>query len=296
MDLYYKQELTVGAFVLAALVVFIGGLMWLTGKSFTSRGRVTVPIQFQAVGGLTGGDPVQISGVTVGRVSDIQLEEVGRVTVRLELDRRLRPRRDATAAIRSLDFLGAKYVAYSPGEAEEFLPDDAFIVGVEEGELASSAVKLTEEAATVLHRSQELFSDSMLGQVRRTLAAAERTLDVVARLGSGPMVGSATETLASLQGAARALDSTLSNPAINESLSQMDEIAEGVREMTDGLAAVTQNLASMIQLMQSPEGSLGKVLTDTTLYTDMHDVLVSMRLLLDDIRERPGRYVHITVF
>jgi phospholipid/cholesterol/gamma-HCH transport system substrate-binding protein len=66
--------------------------------------------------------------------------------------------------------------------------------------------------------------------------------------------------------------------------------------MTDGLAAVTQNLASMIQLMQSPEGSLGKVLTDTTLYTDMHDVLVSMRLLLDDIRERPGRYVHITVF
>jgi hypothetical protein len=25
-------------------------------------------------------------------------------------------------------------------------------------------------------------------------------------------------------------------------------------------------------------------------------VLVSMRLLLDDIRERPGRYVHISVF
>jgi len=296
MDLYYKQELTVGAFVLAALAVFVGGLMWLTGQSFTSRGRVTVPIQFQAAGGLTTGDPVQISGVTVGRVSDIRLEEVGRVSVRLELDQRLRPRRDATAEIRSLDFLGAKYVAYSPGEAEEFLPDDAVIAGVSEGELASSAVKLTEEAATVLHRSQELFSDSMLGQVRRTLAAAERTLDVVARVGSGPMVTSATETLASLQGAAQALDSTLSNPAISESLSQMDEIAEGVREMTDGLAAVTQNLASMIQLMQSPEGSLGKALTDTTLYTDMHDVLVSMRLLLDDIRERPGRYVHITVF
>ena len=296
MDLYYKQELTVGAFVLAALVVFIGGLMWLTGQSFTSRGRTLVPIQFQTVGGLTTGDPVQISGVTVGRVSNMDLVEVGRVMVRLELDRRLRPRRDASAEIRSLDFLGAKYVAYSPGEAEEFLPEDAVIVGVEESELASNAVKLTEEAATVLHRSQELFSDSMLGQVRRTLAAAERTLDVVTRLGSGPMVGSATETLASLQGAARALDSTLSNPAINESLSQMDEIAEGVREMTDGLAAVTQNLASMLQLMQSPEGSLGKALTDTTLYADMHEVLASMRLLLDDIRERPGRYVHITVF
>ena len=48
--------------------------------------------------------------------------------------------------------------------------------------------------------------------------------------------------------------------------------------------------------MRSPDGSIGKALTDTTLHTDVHDLLVSMRLLLDDIRERPGRYVNVTVF
>ncbi len=296
MDLYYKQELTVGALVLVALAIFIGGLMWLTGKSFTSRGKSIVSVQFGVVSGLTEGDPVQISGVNVGRVSRVRLEEVGRAIVQLEVDGRFRPRVDAQAQIRSLDFLGAKYVSYSPGEADEPLPGNAVIIGVEETELASSAAQLAEEAGEVLRRSQSLLSDSMAVQVQRTLAAAERALNVMSRVGSGPMVESATETLVSLQGTARSLDSLLGNPALNESISQLDEIAESVQEMTDGLAAVTQNLATMLELMQSPDGSIGRALTDTTLHTDVHEVLVSLRLLLDDIRARPGRYVNVTVF
>jgi len=296
MDLYYKQELTVGALVLVALAVFLGGLLWLTGKSFTSRGRASVDVQFGVISGLTAGDPVQISGVNVGRVFKIELQEVGRAIVSLEVSGRFRPRIDAQAEIGALSFLGDKYVSYMPGESEEFLPDDAIIVGTDETELASSAAQLAEEAGEVLRRSQNLLSDSMTIQVQQTLAAAERALDVVARVGSGPVVETATQTLVSLQGAARSLDSLLGNPALNESVSQLDEIAESVQEMTDGLAAVTQNLAMMLELMQSPDGSIGRALTDTTLHTDVHELLVSMRLLLDDIRERPGRYVNVTVF
>ena len=296
MDLYYKQELTVGALVLAAIIVFVLGLMWLTGQSLTTRGRVMVPVEFTGVAGLTIGDPVQISGVSVGRVAKVVLHDVGHVQVDLEVDGSVRPRVDATAEIRSLDFLGAKYVSYSPGTAEEFLPEDAIVTGREETELAAGAVELADEAKRVLQRSRELLSPELADQVRQTLAATGRAMDVVARVGSGPMAESAASSLASLESAAKALDSTLSNPAINESLSQMDEIAEGVREMTDGLAAVAQNLAMMIELMQSPDGSVGRALTDTTLHTDMHGVLESLRLLLDDVRERPGRYVNVTVF
>lgn len=296
MDLYYKQELTVGALVLVALAVFLGGLLWLTGQTFTSRGRTTVAVQFGVISGLTAGDPVQISGVNVGRVSSVELQEVGRAIVYLDVSGRFRPRIDAQAQIGSLGFLGDKYVAYTPGDAEELLPDDAVILGSDETELASSAAQLAEEAGEVLRRSQNLLSDSMTTQVKQTLAAAERALDVVARVGSGPVVETATQTLVSLQGAARSLDSLLGNPSLNESISQLDEISESVQEMTDGLAAVTQNLAMMLELMQSPDGSIGRALNDTTLHTDVHELLVSMRLLLDDIRERPGRYVNVTVF
>jgi hypothetical protein len=29
---------------------------------------------------------------------------------------------------------------------------------------------------------------------------------------------------------------------------------------------------------------------------DMHETMVSLRMLLDDVRERPGRYVQVSVF
>lgn len=296
MDLYYKQEIKVGAVVIVALAILVVGMMWLTGQTLRRGGRVTVPVEFATVSGLTVGDPVQISGVSVGRVAHMQLEELGRVIVEIEVDRRVRPRTDASAEIRSLDFLGAKYVAYTPGDAEDFLERDGTIVGGREGELASSAMRLTDQAAVLLARGQELLSERTLTQVRATLEATERAMSVVARVGSGPLAADAGSTLSSLKGAAQALDSTLSNPSINESLSQLDEIAEGVREMTEGLAAVTQNLASMLELMRSPDGTVGKMLGDSTIHTDLHEVLVSLRMLLDDVRERPGRYVNVSVF
>lgn len=296
MDLYYKQELTVGALVLVALAIMIGGLMWLTGRSIGGRGRVAVSAQFETVSGLTVGDPVQISGVSVGRVADVELEDVGRVLVTLEVDNRVRPRVDARAEVRSLDLLGAKYVAYFPGSADDFLPDDGVVPGVEQKDLAQTAAELSDEAARTLIASQRLMSADLTDQIQRTMAATERAMDVVTRVGRGAMSDSVMTALGAVRGAARALDSTLASSDMQQSIAELDEIAEGVRELTQGLATVTRNLALMLELAQSPGGSLGKMLTDTTLHTDLHEVLVSLRLLLDDIRERPGRYVNVSVF
>ena len=76
----------------------------------------------------------------------------------------------------------------------------------------------------------------------------------------------------------------------------LHEITEGVKEMTEGLAAVTQQLAMLLEQMRSPEGTTGRLMTDSTLYVDMHETLVAIRKLLDDVRERPGRYVNVKVF
>jgi hypothetical protein len=170
------------------------------------------------------------------------------------------------------------------------------IAGVNESELSESAVALAEEATRTLLRAQDLMSSDMAGQVQATLAAAERALNVVSDVGEGPIVESVTSSLQSVKRAAASLDSIVSNPSIKESMNQLDEITEGVQEMTDGLAAVTQQLALMLEQMRSPEGTVGKMLTDSTLFFSMDSVLVSLRQLLDDIRERPGRYTNVTVF
>ena len=67
MDLHYKREVTVGAMVLAAIVLFVVGALWLGGKSLGGGDDLTTT-QFAQVGNLKEGSPVLISGVNKGKV------------------------------------------------------------------------------------------------------------------------------------------------------------------------------------------------------------------------------------
>ena len=66
MDLRYSREVIVGAIVTVAILVFIFGTMWLSGRSVSSDNLVR--IQFPNVSGLKRASPVRVSGVTVGKV------------------------------------------------------------------------------------------------------------------------------------------------------------------------------------------------------------------------------------
>src|SRR5437773_12148383 len=97
MELSYKEEVGVGALVVAGLIAFTIFMFWLTGRSITSKG-VPVPVEFKNVSGLKSGDPVRVSGVKKGRVAGVRLDSVGGVTVAVLLgpEPGARPHVDAT--------------------------------------------------------------------------------------------------------------------------------------------------------------------------------------------------------
>ncbi|HEX9581539.1 MAG TPA: MlaD family protein [Gemmatimonadales bacterium] len=296
MDLYYKQELKVGMMVIVAVGVFVIGLLWLSGQRIGPGATVTVPVRFSNVSGLRPGDVVQVSGVKVGQVANVVLEDVGSVMVFLEVNRANRPHTDAKALVSSLDFFGAKYVDYIPGNATELLREGQVITGQREVAITETASNLTGRAADALAGVQTLLSERTAEDIHRTLQAVERTLNVVARLGEGPTVGDLQATLKAVQRLAVRMDSTLAKPDIGKSLDQVDEIAQSMREMSEGLSTATTSLGSILQKIDRGQGVLGQALNDSTLHGDLHETLVSLRKLLDDVRERPGRYVNVKVF
>lgn len=296
MDLYYKQEVKVGVLVLLAVAVFAAGLMWLTGRSIGPSETVVVPVRFTNAGGLRPGDPVQISGVKVGRVASVVLEDVGNVMVYLEVNRANRPRADAQAIVASADFFGAKYVDYVPGSSSEFLQEGQEITGTREVAITESAAELTGRAADALAGVQSLLSERTAEDIHNALVALERALNVLTEVAAGPAARDARSTLRALNQLVTRLDSTLANPDLGKSLNQLDETVTSLREMSQGLATASGALGSILAKVDSGHGTLGRIVTDSTLHNDLHEVLRSLKLLLDDIRERPGRYVHVKVF
>jgi phospholipid/cholesterol/gamma-HCH transport system substrate-binding protein len=296
MDLTYKQELKVGALVMVGLAVFTLGLMWLSGKTIGPASTVIVPVRFTNVAGLRPGDPVQTSGVKVGRVANVVLEGVGNVMVYLEVDRARRPHVDAQAMVASADFFGAKFIDYIPGSAAEFLREGQVISGTREVPVTEAAANLTTRASDALQGVQTLLSQRTAEDIHRTLVAVERTLGVISKIGEGPTVAETQQTLQAVQRLAIRLDSTFAKPDLRKSLDQLDEVAQSLKEMTDGLSQATTALGSILGKIDRGEGVIGKAVNDSTLHGDLHEVLVSLRKLLDDMRERPGRYVNIKVF
>jgi phospholipid/cholesterol/gamma-HCH transport system substrate-binding protein len=297
MKFEQKQEVTVGFLVIIAVVIFVGGFTWLSGGSLFGGSQVTVSVRFTDVKGLSEGDPVKTSGFDVGRVGDVELDNVGRVIVELQLKTdEWRPRIDARAEVKSLDFLGTKFVDYNPGEADEFLTAEQFITGTREVDALEGAAGLADQAAAVLTGVQAFLNESVLREFMATLQATRGALETLTEIGQGRIVDEASAAMATMANAAERVDSLLANPALERSVNQLDEVTTSLQEMADGLAGTTEALSRILEGVERGEGFLGMALRDTALYHNTNEMLLALTRLLDDMRERPGRYFHLKVF
>lgn len=296
MDLYYEKELKVGVLVIVAVTVFTVGLLWLSGRTIGPQSTVVVPVRFTNVAGLTPGDPVRVSGVKVGQVANVVLEDVGNVMVYLEVRRANRPHTDAQAMVASADFFGEKYVDYVPGNAPEMLRDAQVITGTREVAVTEAAANLTTRAADAITGVQSLLSQRTADDIHNALVSLDRTLKVVTQIGEGPTVTEARATMSALQRLAVRLDSTVARRDLGKTLDQMDEMAQSLKKMADELKSSTTALGSILQKMDSGQGSLGRVVNDSTLHHELIETMRSLKLFLDNCRERPGSCVRVTVF
>lgn len=295
MDLTYKQEVGVGALVLAGLVVFVLGLFWFSGRSITHKG-VTAHVVFANVSGLKEGDPVMVSGVKVGRVANVGLERVGRVTVTLELSGEVRPKVDAAASIASLDFFGAKFVDYIPGSKDQFLPSSSVIVGTKSRDLTDIAAGVATRANELIGNATGLVSEQLATDIHNTLIATQRGMTALSDATQGPLVHQSTETLASLQRVMARLDTLLGNANVKQAGLRVDTLTANLQQLSSQLSQSTASLNQLMGKINRGEGTLGKLATDTLMYGDIHKTLDALTNLLNDLRERPGRYLTVKVF
>ena len=290
MDLTYKQEIGVGALVLMGLAVFTVGLFWLTGRSIKSTG-VKAEVVFSNVSGLKQGDPVMVSGVKKGRVQSVKLERVGRVDVVLELASDVKPRVDASASVGSTDFFGARFVDFSPGDDQKpFLQDGHAIVGTTPPALMDVATGVATRANELIGNASGIVNQQLAEDIHNTLVATQRGLNVLTEAGSGPMIRQATATLSSVERVMAHIDTILGNGK------RIDSLGSNITDLTNQLSQATASLNGLLAKVNKGEGTLGRLASDSTLYNDLHKTLNALTDLLTDLKERPGRYVHVKVF
>ncbi len=122
-----RLEITVGVFVLigAACLIYlslvlgsVGGLGW---------GAYSIYAEFDSVEGLTSGASVEIAGVPVGRVGDIELVgETARVEIQLKKSVQIDV--DTVCSVRTKGIIGEKFLRLEPGGADEMIKPGGRII------------------------------------------------------------------------------------------------------------------------------------------------------------------------
>jgi phospholipid/cholesterol/gamma-HCH transport system substrate-binding protein len=300
MDVSYKREATVGGLVILAIVLFIVGSAWLSGRSVVADEDEFWKIQFRSAGNLKASSVVRISGVPVGKVERVRLVDVGQVLVMVTLPDGIVPRVDASAQIVAVGFVGDAAIEFNPGDAPQRLSRDQVIIGSQAEGLSDLAQSLGDRADSVLLGAQQIVNKrtadelyETLTALQGTLAAAERTMRVYGDPNKGP-TAQLTKSLASLERLTSSLDSTLASPALARTLNRADTLTGNLADMTAQLTSTGARLDTLLLNVNQGRGSLGKFATDTGFYTDLRQLSQSMKEVLDELKKHPGK-IPVTV-
>ena len=123
-------ELMVGGFMVMGIVALVLMALRVSGLSMDAAGETyTIKARFENLGGLTDRAKVSLAGVTIGRVTNITLDqEWYAAVVEMEIDKSMDTLPiDTSASILTAGLLGEKYLGLSVGAEIDYMQDGDWV-------------------------------------------------------------------------------------------------------------------------------------------------------------------------
>ncbi|MTB53089.1 MlaD family protein [Lewinella sp. W8] len=323
-----RYEVKIGILAIVAIALSFWGYKYIEGSNLLSRSHIYYA-NYDNVAGLTIGTPVQISGVTVGAVNDIQLDQQSRlVKVSMDVNRSVNVPKGTVASLATISLLGEKAIeleyenpCFGNGDCAE--PGSLLIgnsksilasfTGGDDGENPLDGLK-AEIGSTLDSLEYMLFSkesDNPIARSSQDLAATMENLKFsTARLqrimdANAGEINATMENLEALTGTLASKQESIAGIIDNAeeltgSLSEVDldktmaEVNASITQLRGTLQEADQALSGVSGIMsdvQSGKGTLGKLLQDDAIYDRLNRASMAADTLLTDLQERPYRYI-----
>lgn len=216
-------------------LLFAGWLTVTLGNITLGADRVAYTARFDDVTGLLVNDNVKVSGVTVGKVHSITVDDGGAALVTFTVDDSVDVPEDSTIEVRWRDAFGLRFLYVNPGESDVLAAvDDA---GVDFG---NDQTKAPTSIGTFLHRITpfvKALDPSLQNEVLRafqsSIVGREAEIRELVRDGAD-----LTQALASRD---TEIGRTLDNASII--LDEYSQRDEDIRALVDSLVDITETLA-----------------------------------------------------
>jgi phospholipid/cholesterol/gamma-HCH transport system substrate-binding protein len=301
-----SNETKIGALTVVAVALLIIGFNILKGNNLFSRSK-TIYAVYENVSGLAPASPVQVNGLKVGSVSELEVadRQVGKIRVKMIIQPGIQIPQNSVAKIVSTDLLGSKAVMLEFGNATEYLQDNDTIQSAPGSSLTSNLMSdlkpLSGKIQNTLVSLDTVLNDvhtSLDNETRNNLQSSISQLNITMK--NFARVSAQLDLLVqSLNGITDNLKQN--NDTINQILGNTQRITGQIADadLNGTIADLHQTvkaLGTTLDKANSKEGSLGLLLSDKKLYENLESVSRNLNLLMEDMRLNPQRYVHFSLF
>ncbi len=294
-----RVEIQVGIAVLAALAILVLGVTWL--KEFSLERRVrTWHVVFLQTGGLGASDEVQVNGLRKGAVKSMKL--VGdQVVVDLGLSSEIQLTTDSRVAIRNVGMMGEKVIAVDlKVTGHPYTPLDT-IRGIYEKGIPEVMAELggAVEGMTALTDQLRAMGDVMQkdGNFAKTLSNFRETSEELRAMVKENRTGlkSTLENFAAASRTAKGLTADR-EAELSRALDQFAAAANNMSVLSSRLDSLRATLQSVSGRVERGEGTLGRLVQDDKLYTDLNSTVQSLKALIEDVKRNPKKYFKLEIF
>lgn len=290
-----KSEARVGIFILAGALAALTALFLMTDPSMF-RGRYSIFAVVENAAGLRRSDPVQMRGVNVGRVMSFEMVPAG-VNIELEIEGEYEVPSDSRVRLVGIGLLGGRTVEILPGDSPVMAEGGDMVEGTVSSDVFGIVSDIGDEATDMIQRVADLLTEPTVASFQASARELESLLTDLAVIGREQR-SQFTELVQSLNEAARSVSSTTSStaPALESAAMRADSALAAVNRNLEVIEEATGDLRAILARVERGEGTLGRLSHDDSLYVNLNAAASSLQLLLDDIRENPGRYISLSIF
>lgn len=293
-----RKEIKIGAFAVIVLAVALFMIEFLKGKNIFSRNN-TYYIIYPSVEGLSISTGITVGGYAAGVISDIAYNrQTMDYTVSASVSREFDIPEDSFIEIYSSDILGTKKLRVKMGSSPVMATSGDTLRGCMETDMLSSVTggldSLMRSIGTTVESVNLILNEENRAEVRQLLQRLNRTagnLDNISSMlqSKSPDIEALLSNLSSisatLDSAATAISGTAANAeAITASLNEAD------------LKGMTDSIRSLAGRLQSPDGSIGKLMRSDSLYNTLTALSSDLDSLVNSIRRDPKKYIKISIF
>lgn len=294
----FSKEAKVGIFAILCLAIMYIGFNYLKGIDFLTKTNKYYVI-YNDIAGLNISNLVNISGFTVGRVSNIAInQEFGnKITVEVDIYEDIILGKDAVALLR-IDLFGSVSIILDVGDlSQPIAPGDTIAAKVDptlNELLKKSALPVADILQITIQRINTLLEEfSNNTEALKNIAINLEGITYKTNMMLSENRNSINKTIEGMATVTQKLSMRLDELGVV--MSKYGSLADTLKSinLNETLAQTNlllKNLNKTVALLQTDTGTLGRLMNDDSLYINLNKTLIDLDELLIHMNENPKHF------